>query len=210
MMSNYVITVYVSFWCWQHTWFAFGLPSKTGCDISLMHGTIQLFIMTTHNTYSYTITNIPSTLIRTNYENFRGYHRPFFCRRVDQALWFSSPSLLSCWLLRSLKSQSIWLRYTSEPLKRRSWMKVSFVIAPKHPKQTQKQLTISASRSFDRRRPPIVAPHGISLFCITSSYCGMNRRPMPKVQKHLSWAHYWNWFARRTFLYVPDERGPFL
>jgi hypothetical protein len=33
MMSNYVIAVYVSSDL-ARTWFAFGLPSKTGCDSS--------------------------------------------------------------------------------------------------------------------------------------------------------------------------------
>jgi hypothetical protein len=34
MMSNYVIVVYMSFFILARTWFAFGLPSKTECDIS--------------------------------------------------------------------------------------------------------------------------------------------------------------------------------
>jgi p-aminobenzoyl-glutamate transporter AbgT len=32
MMFSYVIAVYVFFLILTHTWFAFGLPSKTGCD----------------------------------------------------------------------------------------------------------------------------------------------------------------------------------
>jgi hypothetical protein len=32
MMSNYVIDVYVNFFILTRTWFAFGLPSKSGCD----------------------------------------------------------------------------------------------------------------------------------------------------------------------------------
>jgi hypothetical protein len=34
MLSNYVIAVYVSFFILARTWFAFGLPSKTGCYIT--------------------------------------------------------------------------------------------------------------------------------------------------------------------------------
>jgi hypothetical protein len=34
MMSNYVMVVYVEFLILARTWFAFGLPSKTGCDKS--------------------------------------------------------------------------------------------------------------------------------------------------------------------------------
>jgi cbb3-type cytochrome oxidase subunit 3 len=32
MMSSYVIVVYVNLWFLACTWFAFGLPSKTGYD----------------------------------------------------------------------------------------------------------------------------------------------------------------------------------
>jgi hypothetical protein len=34
MMSNYAIVVYMNFFILARTWFTFGLPSKTGCDIS--------------------------------------------------------------------------------------------------------------------------------------------------------------------------------
>jgi hypothetical protein len=33
MMSSYVTVVYVKLLILARTWFAFGLPSKTGCDI---------------------------------------------------------------------------------------------------------------------------------------------------------------------------------